>query len=465
MRELRIFSIVLVLLISGISVAIAEPDAAMEAKIEALQAQIKAMHEDHEKQMAALQSQFDVMKEQLIAQKDALVVKESAKPAPIGHSAKSLWDRSFQSGSFRLRDAVGLSDESKLNIAGELNLRYRQDLNENVNTDQGFQFYEIELFLDAAVNDYTSIFVEYPISHKNYLNPGNAWVDFHFPGELAASEYTGLMIGNFSPRFGYLNYDDNQSWIYGGRTTTNTTLIRGRSIDEQTIRNRQIGASLPVRIPLNDYGWFLVEGGVNNGDGPIEFSGGSDNDKRVDTSGRIQYTLPNDWGLAGVGFWHSPRTAGATANTAGTRWGGAGTQHVREIDRYIAYAKFPNVQQATLPDLSLGGKPFMVYGEFLWGTAHASQVKEFTTDQNFLGWYVETNFNILRDKLVGIFRVDYFDPGTSINDNSSWAFTPALKWNIWNNLWLTSEYEHYEGDKNATGKDDDRVAFEMAVWF
>lgn len=322
-------------------------------------------------------------------------------------------------------------------------------------------FYEIELFLDAELNDFTSIFVEYPIHHKNFLNPGNAWVDFHRPGELAASEYTGLMIGNFSPRFGYLNYDDNQSWVYGGRTTTIPSLFRSKAIDEQVIRNRQIGISAPVKL-----GPVLVEPGVYNGSGPVEFSGGADNDRKVDVSGRIQYTLPSEFGLVGAGFWNAPATEGATNNTAGTRWGGSGAKHVRDINRYVAYFKFPNVTQVTLPDMSLGGKPFLVYGEYCWGTAEANEaLTTYNTDQDFSGGYVELNFNILRDKLVGVIRYDYWDPNQDNDDDVLQDLVPTAKWYIANNLWLSVGYEYYFGDDGAKGIDDDRAVIELAAWF
>lgn len=363
MRICYIVVVLVSLLVTTLPMAVASQDKDTRTQIEALQAQIKVIQEQNQKQIEALQAQLNELKEQLASQKKEAGEK-SVRIAQSETKARSWYNQGFKSGSFRLRDAMGLDEESKLNIAGELNFRYRYNFDEdrqNNAADHGFQFYEIELFLDSAINDHTSVFIEYPISHKNYLNPGNAWIDFHKPGELAGSEYTGLMIGNFSPRFGYLNYDDNQSWVYGGRTTTNTALVRGKSIDSQTIRNRQIGVSAPVKL-----GSFLIEPGVFNGSGPIEFSGGSDNDSRMDLTGRIQYTLPNELGLVGAGFWNAPKTKGATSNTAGTRWGGSGAQHVRDIDRYALYFKYPNVSQATLPDFSLGGKPFMVYGEYIF---------------------------------------------------------------------------------------------------
>ena len=464
MRIISIITIISFCLLMFTPLAQAE-DKDIQQQMQALQQQIQAMQNEHQKQLEVLQQQLNTIKDQMLAQEKSVKEKE-VKIAQLEDKTKSWVDRGFKSGAFKLRDAMGLEDESKLNIAGELNFRYRYNTNaENQNTTytHGFQFYEIELFLDAAVNDRTSIFVEYPISHSNYLNPGNAWIDFHHPGELAASEYTGLMLGNFSPRFGYLNYDDNQSWIYGGRTTTNTTLVRGKSFDSQTIRNRQIGISAPIKL-----GSFLIEPGIFNGSGPIEFSGGSDNDRRMDFTTRFQYTLPNDLGLVGVGYWNAPKTKGATANTAGTRWAGAGATHVRDIERFAAYFKYPNVGQATLPDLSLGGKPFLIYGEAIYGIHHANSMPALDASnytQDFLGWYLETNVNIKRDKLVGILRYDYLDFDRDIGKNTLMALTPALKWNIANNVWLNGSYEYYFGDTAATGKDDDRIALELNVWF
>ncbi len=427
MKRLWVAFISIGLAVASIPMGWAVPDPDTQLKIETL-----------EKQMGLLKNQLDELKGEMQG-KTRLWSEPKEVPRPRGES----------------------EDERKLNIAGELNFRYRSNTDRQVLTDYGLQFYEIELFMDANVNDYTSVFIEYPISHKNYLNPGNAWIDFHQPGELAGAEYTGLMIGNFSPRFGLLNYDDNQSWVYGGRTTTNTPLVRGKSIDSQTIRNRQIGVSAPIKL-----GDFLFEPGIYNGSGPIEFSGGADNDHRLDATTRLQYTLPNEVGLVGAGYWYAPKTNGATSNTAGTRWGGSGAQHVRDIERFALYFKYPNVAQATLPDLSLGGKPFMLYGEYIWGTHHANSsiaVSNFT--QDFAGWYVETNVNILRDKLVGVFRYDYLDEDTDVASNTLMALTPALKWNILENVWLTTNYEYYFGGQNASEKDNDRVALELAVWY
>ncbi|MBI5779018.1 MAG: hypothetical protein HZA49_06140 [Planctomycetes bacterium] len=358
------------------------------------------------------------------------------------------------------------------NMAFELNLRIRNNVDEDVVSDQGFQIYEMELFLDSTVNDNASVFVEYPLAHKNALNLGNAWLDLHKAGELAATEQTGLMIGNFAPLVGYLNYDDNQSWAYGGRTTTNTTLMRGQSIDSQKVRDRQLGVAGGYKI--NDS--FFAQVHLFDGSGPIEKAGGADNDKKVDAATRVQYTMPNNLGKVGVGYWVSPGTDGATANTAGTQFGGAGAKHPRTIERTVVYFKYPNVNQATLPDFSLGGKPFMVYGEYMQGTAKAEKragvPASLQVDTDFTSYYLEGNFRLPlfmeNNKVVGVLRYDYWDPDKDKSSNTLQAVTPSVKWEFQNNMYLTVGWEWYfsNGTKAVVPeRDNDRLAVELAVWF
>lgn len=415
-----------------------------------------------ENQISILQSQLGELKQQVTAQSKDKETLE-AKVKALESEPKTFLARGTKSGEgFKLRDALGLDEESKLNIGGEINMRYRENMNKR-GTKPGFELYEVELFLDSAVNKNSAFFVELPIMHSNKPDLGSAWVDFHKEGELAATGYTGLMIGHFNPWLAYYGYDDNQSWIYGGRTTTNTATVRNYSIDNQIIRDRQLGVLANLKL-----GPWLFTQQVFNGAGPYIVAGGSDNDKRKDFVERIQYTLPNEFGVVGVGYWNAPKTRGATANSAGTDYSSGGKKHVRDIERFAAYFKYPNVMQATLPDLSLGGKPFVIYGEYHQGVFHANpSVAASNFTQTYRGAWIETNVNIKRDKLVGIMRLDWLDPNIASNSkkDSLWGLTPGIKWQFLNQMYLTATYELYEGNSNSLGKSDDRITLEMSTQF
>ena len=432
-----------------------------QAQIEALQAQIKQMQEQYQNQLSSVQAQLDAMKEQLLAQQGQANEKD-LKIAKLEEKLKPDFDKAFKSGSFKLRDAMGLEEESMLNIGGEINMRYRQNMAKE-GANPGFQLYEVELFLDSAVNKNSAFFVELPIMHSNKPDLGNTWVDFHSEGELAATGSTGLMVGHFMPWFGYYGYDDNQSWIYGGRTTTSTTLIRSLTIDSQIMRDRQVGIGGNLKL-----GSWLLTGQVFNGAGPYIVSGGTDNDHKKDIVGRIQYTLLDELGVVGAGAWYAPKTRGATTNSAGANYASGGKKHVRDINRYVVYFKYPDVMQATLPDLSLGGKPFVLYGEYHWGTFNGnSSVAAFSNDLNYQGAWLETDFNIKRDKLVGICRADWVHPDSTPDQSLDrlWGITPGIKWQFLNQMYLTAAYEYYQGSNNAGNKDDDRITLEMSTQF
>lgn len=410
---------------------------------------VKSKIETLERQMSGLQSQISELKQQLASQAARVEEKPKIQEPKAGEEG------------FRLQKALGM-EESKLNIAGEINMRYRQNMDKQ-GSNPGFQLYEVEFFLDSAVNPNTSFFVELPIMHSNKPDLGNAWIDFHKEDELAATGNTGLMIGHFMPWFGYYGYDDNQSWIYGGRTTTNTTLVRGQSVDSQVMRDMQVGIGANLQL-----GPVLSTTQVFNGAGPYIVSGGTDNDTRKDVVQRLQYTLPDELGAVGAGAWWAPKTSGATSNSAGTTYGSGGKKHVRDIERYAVFFKYPDVMQATLPDLSLGGKPFVIYGEYHWGTFHAnSSIAASNNTQDYDGAWIETNFNIIRDRLVGILRWDWFNPDTDPNQDVDhiWGLTPALKWQFLNQMYLTTSFEYYDGKSQATGKDDDRITLELSAQF
>lgn len=349
----------------------------------------------------------------------------------------------------------------ELNIGGDINVRYRQNFDTTAGSP-GFQLYEVEFFVDAEMHKNISFYAELPLYHSNAQDMGNVWVDIHKEGELAATGYTGLMIGHIMPWFGYYGYDDNQSWIYGGRTTTNTALIRGVELDKQIIRDRQLGIAANVKV-----GPFLFTPQVYNGAGPWRTAGGTDNDQNKDIVFRAQYTLPRELGVVGAGYYLAPSTGNDTAS-GGTSFASGGKKHARTIERYAVYFKYPDVPQASVPDMSLDGKPFVIYGEYIWGThianLDAKAVAE-RTNLQFWGVWIEGNVNIIRDKLVGVLRCDYLDPDISNANDDRWAVTPAIKWQAFTQTYLTLSYEYYDGGSSASGKNDDRVTLEMSLQF
>lgn len=353
-----------------------------------------------------------------------------------------------------------------VNIGGDFNFRYRQNISTSA-TSPGFQLYEVEFFVDTNLNKNVSLFFELPLYHSNAVDLGNAWADFHKEDELAATGFTGVMVGHIAPWFGYYGYDDNQSWIYGGRTTTNTTLVRGQKVDGLALRDRQVGIAGNIKLDLKESGSLLFTPQIYNGAGYWAVAGGTDNDRKQDLVFRAQYSIPNELGVVGAGYWNAPKTKGATANSSGTRYGSGGQKHVRDVERVAVFFKYPDVQQASLPDLSLGGKPFIVYGEYITGTHKGnSDIAGYTTDQKLMGYWVEANANILRDKLVGILRYDFFDPNTDKSADQLVGITPALKWESYKMVFLTLNYEYYDGGKSAgTQLKEDRIVLEMSIQF
>lgn len=348
-----------------------------------------------------------------------------------------------------------------INIGGDFNFRFRHN-NDKDAGKKGFELYEFELFIDAAVHKHVSIFGELPIYHSNRIDLGNAWIDFHKDGELAATGYTGLMVGHIMPWFGFYGYDDNQSWIYGGRTTTNSILARAETIDGTVMRDRQVGIAANIKL-----GNFLFTPQIYNGSGFWAVAGGADNDNAKDIVFRAQYALPNEIARVGIGYWNSPKTKGALEPSRGTAYGGSGVKHPRDIQRVCAFLQFPNVPHATVPDLSLGDKPFTIFGEYILSRFKGnSGAPGYEADFDAAGYWVEANVRIVRNKLVGVVRYDFLDPNTDIDDNELTGITPALKLELVPMTFLTLGYEFYDGgEKAGKVKNDDRIVAEMSIQF
>lgn len=56
------------------------------------------------------------------------------------------------------------------------------------------------------------------------------------------------------------------------------------------------------------------------------------------------------------------------------------------------------------------------------------------------GWFIEIN-QAIKDRTVGFFRYDDFDPNRDISDNDSEAYTLGLVHHFWDNLLATFEYQ------------------------
>lgn len=457
MRKSRVIAAVVVLLFS-VSCAIAgasEQDT--QAKIESLQSQIKVMQEQYQQQTENLQMQLNILKSQLMTQQKEVSEKDS-RISKLEEKTKPWVDKAFQSGSFKLRDAMGLDEESKLNIAGEITMRYRQ--NEKTHASEpGFQFYELELFLDSALHKNLSIYAEYDLIHEKHAEAEDIWIDLHTEdGPLAFAGGTGLKIGNFHYPFGWDN-DDEEGYVYGGRTSVNSSLIRGQRIDGWRLRERQVGiAGFYNFDPLRDLNISLAAG-VFNGNGDVNHYSGTDSDQAKDVSARLEAKYKDV--VLGSSYLFAPYTRNIVSNVNNT-------QHIRDIIRYGVHFKYPDVPFPS-QDVSLGGKPWILWGEFVWGDNNRnSHIASASASQHVQGGYLELDAALKKDKMLGFVRYDYYDPDTKISRNNTFGITPGCRLSLWNSSTLTAEYEFYGGKEGASTNsiaDEDRFAIQLSTQF
>ncbi|OIO35176.1 MAG: hypothetical protein AUJ74_06955 [Candidatus Omnitrophica bacterium CG1_02_44_16] len=439
-----------------VSSVFASLDQDTQAKIGSLEAQIKVLQDQNQRQMQALQVQLDVLKGQIAVQSTESKEKD-LKLAKLEAKVKPWYDKAMKSGSFKLRDALGLEEDSKLNMAGEITMRYRQNQNTDATTP-GFQFYELELFLDAALHKNVSIYSEYDLIHETHAQAEDVWIDLHTDeGLLAFAGGTGMKIGTFHYPFGWDN-DDEEGYVYGGRTSANTSLIRGQRIDGWRLRERQVGLAAYYNFdPMRDLNISWVAG-VFNGNGDANHYSGSDRDQAKDLATRIEAKYKD--AVVGVSYLLAPHTRGVTANTNNTA-------HRRDIIRYGVHFKYPDV---TFPsqDISLGGKPWLLWGEFILGDNNANRdIAAANVSQHVRGGYIELDAALKKDKLLGFLRYDYYDPDTKIGRNNSFGITPGVRFNIWNSTNIVLEYEFYGGAANAPTSitKEDRLAIQMSTQF
>ena len=428
-----------------------------QATIESVQSQIKTLQDQYQQQTTNLQAQLNALKDQLAAQQNEVKEKDS-RIATLEEKTKPWVDKAFQSGSFKLRDAMGLDEESKLNIAGEITMRYRQ--NEKTHASEpGFQFYELELFLDSALHKNLSIYAEYDLIHEKHAEAEDIWIDLHTEdGPLAFAGGTGLKIGNFHYPFGWDN-DDEEGYVYGGRTSVNSALIRGQRIDGWRLRERQVGIAGYYNFdPTRDLNLSLAAG-VFNGSGDVNHYSGYDNDQAKDVTARVEAKYKDI--VFGSSYLFAPYTRNIVSNANNT-------QHVRDIARYGVHFKYPDVPFPS-QDVSLGGKPWMLWGEFVWGDNNRnSHIAAASASQHVQGGYLELDAALKKDSLLGFIRYDYYDPDTKISRNNTFGITPGIRWSLWNSTTLAAEYEFYGGRNGASTNsiaDEDRFALQLSTQF
>jgi len=446
---MRIIGTIMILMVGSFLVA---PQAAIAADQNEMQAQIEAVQQ----QVESLQSQLDVLKSQLIEQQNTDKEKD-IKIAKLQEQIKPWYDKAMKSGSFKLQDAVGLPEESKINIGGEIVMRYRQNQRGDAATP-GFQFYETELFLDAALHENVSAYVEYDLIHENHPQAEDIWIDLHTEkGPLAFAGGTGLKIGNFHYPFGWDN-DDEEGYVYGGRTSANTSLIRGQSIDGWRLRERQVGLAATYNFdPARDLNLSTTVG-VFNGSGDVNHYSGKDNDQGKDFVSRVEAKYKDV--IFGASYLFAPYTRNVTANADYT-------QHTRDVRRFGVHFKYPDVPFPS-QDISLGGRPWLLWGEFIWGDHDANpNLASANVSSHVQGGYIELDAALKKDKLLGFLRFDYYEPDTKISRNHSFAITPGIRWNIFNSSYLVLEYEFYGGAANAPAsiKKEDRFAAQLTTQF
>jgi len=438
--------------------AFADSQQDTQAQIDNLQAQIKTMQEQSQKQMEALQAQVQALKQQVTQQvfdKDALLAKVSEMEAqPVQPFSKL-------PGIYRLRKEEALSEEGKLNISGEIAMQFKEPTKSGVDTSSniGFRAYELpELFLDANLTDKISFFTEIPLIYEGGATSlEDGWIDFHFPGELAAKGDTGVKLGQFHVPFGWDN-DDNEAYVYGGRTSVDNTLVRTQRLDGQRIRERQIGIqgnyaldlAKTLKLSAKDPVKVIGSVGVFNGSGQTGHAQEWDKDETKDVVTRLEAHLLN--AAVGGSYWQSPRTRKITTLTNDTA-------HPRDIRRYGAHFKYPQETPFPAEDISLAGNRWLLWGEWIYSKAYHSYTGAASTKTK--GGYLEFDYGIT-PKLVGFFRTETYDPDTAVDSDIRNAYTLGARWELLSVCQLVVDYER---DNFEGATPTDRIAGMFKVFF
>jgi hypothetical protein len=342
-----------------------------------------------------------------------------------------------------------------LNIGGELKLRNRINL-EPEGTKPGFEFYELEFFIDGDVSDYASFYIEYTLMHKTKPEAENVWMDLHAPMRPAfAHGGMGLRLGNFHVPFGFEN-DDNEGYMYQGRASVNHSLVHGMSdIDGWKMRQRQIGI-----VGTYSVGPLTAWAGMFNGNGGWNNYGGSDNNMWD-----YDFSLKTEVQAANIAFGASHWMAPGTDTTDENFKPDTGVYHSRDITRTGVHFKYPASSLFVSEDAALGGEKFLIFGEYIMGS-HKENDWDQIGDIDMSGYFVEAQLGVIPQTLVAFVRYDAYDPNTDADDTEYMAITPGINWFFWNSMRFIAEYDHIAktGDDDSTSLQD-RVALEISLTF
>jgi len=343
--------------------------------------------------------------------------------------------------------------ESSLNLGGELKMRYRFNF-EDKGSSPGFSFYEAELFIDGEITEYSQYIIEYNLMHGDKPDPENVWIDLHQPFRPAYRHGgRGVRIGNFQVPFGYEN-DDNEGYFHQGRGTVNHSLIHGERIDGWRMRERAIGICGAYSL-----GPVTAWAGTYNGNGSWLNYGESDNRRfDLDYAGKAQIQVADvEFGGA---YWFAPGV-----DTTAPDYNRRGLKHTRDITRYGVHARYPASALFLSQDAELGGKPFLLFGEFIMGEHKATYAWDESGQQKMMGFFVEAQVPF-SPWFAGLVRADYYDPNTDADGDEVVGLTPAIQLRWWKSMALILEYEFYSDNDKQTGLSlQDRIAAEIAIVF
>jgi hypothetical protein len=360
--------------------------------------------------------------------------------------------------------ATSLIAQVDINFGGEI--KFRNRINFDVEgSNPGFEFYELEFFIDGDITDYNSFYIEYTAMHKTKPEPENVWIDLHAPMRPAfAQGGMGIRIGHYHVPFGYEN-DDNEGYMYHGRSSVNHSLIHGETVDGWKLRNRQIGITGCYSVgPVT--AWL----GVFNGNGNWTQYGASDSKMwDYDYSLKIQAEVANI--EIGASHWIAPgvdtRTVDDDGEPSDYNGHGGALNHTRDITRTGVHFKWPASSLYVAQDPALGGSPFLVFGEYIIGEhKDVYDWDEFDdVDQNLFGYFIETQVSIIPETLVGFLRYDYYEPNEDVDDDETTAITPGINWFFWNSMKFILEYDYIDNKADNTLAKQDRIALEISLTF
>jgi len=252
-----------------------------------------------------------------------------------------------------------------------------------------------------------------------------------------------LKIGQFHVPFGWDN-DDNEGYVYGGRTSVDSSYVRSQRLEGLRLRERQIGAqanykleldkllNLDTEDPLN----LIFSGAVLNGTGSTANMQEWDNDNRRDFAGRLEAHFLN--AVLGGSIWYAPATKNVTSDTNNT-------MHTRDVTSYGVHFKYPDNVPFPGEDIAMGGNKYLIWGEWVWRKAEEANVAG-EGDTKTKGGYLEMDYSV-KPKLLAYVREGYYDPNTSASNDRRYETTLGIKWEFIKNTDLNLEYvtDNFQG--------------------